>query len=226
MEVAKEILGLVLYTIGSLYYFLELSNHWPKGGLISRPRLFEQIQPVTWSARVRSKLFLSGYLVNDEILPILGTGLLMNCGGVLLTGTFKNILFLDMIGTALCSFLLGPWYGALCGLISNSFVNYVMFPGPNAEKIIFPWSLVNMTGGLYWGFIARSRWFRNYISETHPTLRSHFLFVFLYGVLASMVMSIPGAFIQGVVVDEVIMQDLSVAVAISHLIEKYCAIVH
>ncbi len=223
MEKATKILAFVLYSFGTLYYILELTNHWPKSGLISRPRPLERVQPPTWSSWIRSKLFISGYLVNDEIVPIVGTGLLMNCAGVLLTGTFKNVLFLDMIGTAFCSFMLGPWYGALCGLVSNSFVNYVMYPGPNPEAMIFPWSLVNMVGGLYWGFVARGKWFRNYLSENHPPLRSHLTFVVIYGVLASILMSLLGAFIQVVVGDAVVLQNSEVSKALSDLIQTYCA---
>jgi phosphoribosylaminoimidazole-succinocarboxamide synthase len=226
MADAKDILAIAAYTLGTCYYLLELTNHWPKGGLISRPRPLEKSRPLSLLNRLRSKFFISGYLINDEVLPILGIGLLINCGGVLLTRTFKNLLFLDMVGTAFSSFLLGPWYGALCGLISNSFVNYVMYPGDDADKVILPWSLVNMAGGLYWGFVARNRWFRNYISETHTTVRSHFLFVLIFGVLASIVVAIPGAFIQGAVGDAAVLQDSPVASTISILIQKFCSLAH
>ena len=226
MSEAKDILAFTAYTLGICYYLLELTNHWPKVGLISKPRPLEHFRPLSQLHKLRSKFFISGYLINYEILPILGIGLLINCGGVLLTRTFKNLLFLDMVGTAFSSFLLGPWYGALCGLLSNSFVNYVMYPGDDADKIIFPWSLVNIAGGLYWGFVVRNRWFRNYISETHASVRSHLLFVLVYGVLASIVLAIPGAFIQGVVGDNAVLEDSTVASTISALIQGFCSFAH
>ena len=67
----------------------------------------------------------------------------------------ESILFLDMTGTALVAFLLGPWWGAIVALLSNSVVNWLLFPESGADVVIFPWSLVSMTGAVYWGWMAR-----------------------------------------------------------------------
>jgi len=69
-------------------------------------------------------------------------------------GTINNALklptFLDMIGTAVAAIVLGPWWGALVGVITNvggSFIN-----GP----IGIPFALANVAGALVWGYGVRS----------------------------------------------------------------------
>lgn len=69
-------------------------------------------------------------------------------------GTINNALklptFLDMIGTAVAAIVLGPWWGALVGVITNvggSFIN-----GP----IGVPFALANVAGALIWGYGVRS----------------------------------------------------------------------
>lgn len=69
-------------------------------------------------------------------------------------GTINNALklptFLDMVGTAVAAIVLGPWWGALVGVITNvggSFIN-----GP----IGIPFALANVAGALVWGYGVRS----------------------------------------------------------------------
>jgi len=227
-RMAKDILAIVAYTLIILHYSVK---SWPKGkspgsllATLSKALDPNRLKyPLSKAFKALSRrFFLSGYLVRNEIMPIVGMALLMNSSGVLLSGSFKNVLFLDMTGTAFCAYLLGPWYGALSGLLSNSFVNYVMYPGNNAERIIFPWSLVNMAGGFFWGYLAGRPAFKKYMRGAESPLGSHLLFLLLFGVVASLVMSIPGAFVQTVVGDDVMMQNSNVALAIRSFADRYC----
>jgi energy-coupling factor transport system substrate-specific component len=69
-------------------------------------------------------------------------------------GTINTALrlptFLDMIGTAVVAILLGPWWGALVGVIGN--VGGAFFTGP----VNVPFALVNVAGALVWGYGVRS----------------------------------------------------------------------
>jgi energy-coupling factor transport system substrate-specific component len=69
-------------------------------------------------------------------------------------GTINTALrlptFLDMIGTAVVAILLGPWWGALVGVIGN--VGGAFFTGP----VGIPFALVNVAGALVWGYGVRS----------------------------------------------------------------------
>src|SRR6266849_3369283 len=105
-------------------------------GGITSPRPFRVVLP---------------FLLREEILVIVSAGLVLNYVGLAIAVRLKSLFYLDMTGTALVSFLLGPWWGAITGLVSNSFVNWALYPEENAYLIVFPWSLVNMTGGIFWG---------------------------------------------------------------------------
>jgi energy-coupling factor transport system substrate-specific component len=69
-------------------------------------------------------------------------------------GTINTALslptFLDMIGTAVVAILLGPWWGALVGVISN--LGGALILGP----VGIPFALVNVAGALIWGYGVRS----------------------------------------------------------------------
>jgi energy-coupling factor transport system substrate-specific component len=58
--------------------------------------------------------------------------------------------FLDMIGTAVVAIVLGPWWGALVGVITN--IAAAFFTGP----VNVPFALVNVAGALVWGYGVRS----------------------------------------------------------------------
>ena len=139
------------------------------------------------------------YLVFNEIFVIAAVGGLLNYMGLLVGHRLESILFLDMIGTAFAAFLLGPWWGASVALITNSLVNWLLYPGPGSDLAIFPWSLVNMTGGFLWGWMGRSRQFRLYLSSGHASIISHIWFLLTFGILAACLMSVPGMFIERVV---------------------------
>ena len=70
----------------------------------------------------------TSYLLLYETGVIVAAGLLLNYVGLTLSRHLESILFLDMTGTALVAFLLGPWWGAIAALLSNSVVNWLLYP--------------------------------------------------------------------------------------------------
>jgi len=136
------------------------------------------------------------FLLYRELLIIIPTGVLLNYLGLMLSIRFHSILYLDMTGTAMVAFLLGPWWGAVTALLSSSLVNWLAYPGEGAEAAVFPWVLVNMTGGFLWGFLAQQIRFRKYLRTAHTSSMSHIWFLSLFGVVGAAVMSLPGSALQ------------------------------
>ncbi len=136
------------------------------------------------------------FLPYREILIIVSTGVLLNYFGLMLSLRLHSILYLDMTGTALAAFLLGPWWGASTALLSSSLVNWLAYPGDGADVAIFPWVLVNMTGGLLWGVLAQGTRFRKYLRSAHTASVAHVWFLAFFGLLGAAVMSVPGALLQ------------------------------
>src|SRR5262249_38685635 len=130
------------------------------------------------------------------LLVIVPTGLLLNYFGLAVASQLKNVIYLDMTGTAFVSLLLGPWWGAITGLLSNSFVNWALNPDPDPELHIFPWSLVNVTGALFWGWMAQKVSFRNYLISYHRTWSDDITFLMVFGVGGAGVMSVIGTSIK------------------------------
>src|SRR3989304_959502 len=75
----------------------------------------------------------SSYLLLYETSVIVAAGVLLNYIGLTLSRHLESILFLDMTGTALVAILLGPWWGAIVALLSNSVVNWLLFPEAGAD---------------------------------------------------------------------------------------------
>ncbi|MEO5533756.1 MAG: ECF transporter S component [Pseudolysinimonas sp.] len=77
--------------------------------------------------------------------------IIVGCIGINLFGGTVAVrlhlpLFLDMIGTAAAAIVLGPWRGALVGLVTNVLGAMTSTP----ETIFF--ALVNIAGALVWGY--------------------------------------------------------------------------
>ena len=138
----------------------------------------------------------SSYLLVNETSVIVAAGVLLNYVGLTLSRHMESILFLDMTGTALVAFLLGPWWGAIVALLSNSVVNWLLYPEVGADVVIFPWSLVNMTGALFWGVMARQPGFQKYVRTSKSSALAHTWFLLSFGVVGAVVMSIPGTLVQ------------------------------
>jgi energy-coupling factor transport system substrate-specific component len=58
-------------------------------------------------------------------------------------------IYLDMVGTAVAAIVLGPWRGAVVGVLTN--VVGAVVDGPTA----LPFALVNVVGALVWGYGVR-----------------------------------------------------------------------
>lgn len=74
----------------------------------------------------------------------------LNIVGGTINESLKLPTFLDMIGTAVAAIVLGPWWGALVGVITN--LGGSLITGP----INIPFALVNVAGALVWGYGIRS----------------------------------------------------------------------
>jgi energy-coupling factor transport system substrate-specific component len=55
-----------------------------------------------------------------------------------------------MIGTAISAIVLGPWWGALVGVLTNT--GSALISGP----VSLPFAIVNVVGALLWGYGVRS----------------------------------------------------------------------
>lgn len=138
----------------------------------------------------------SSYLLLNETSVILATGIVLNYVGLTLSRHLESILFLDMTGTALVAMLLGPWWGAIVALLSNSVVNWLLYPEAGADVVIFPWSLVNMAGAFFWGTLARQAGFQKYVRTSKSSGLAHGWFLLSFGVAGAVLMSIPGTLVQ------------------------------
>lgn len=157
----------------------------------------EAAEPVLRTRQPAWKLInVSSYLFLHELAIILAAGLLLNHLGLMLSLRLQSILYLDMTGTALVALLIGPWWGALAALLSGSLVNWILFPEPGADLLIFSWALVNMTGAFFLGFSAHQAGFEKYLRTPRSPALAH---LFWFGVAGAGVMSVPGTFVQAAV---------------------------
>jgi ABC-type Co2+ transport system permease subunit len=84
------------------------------------------------------------------VVTIVPVAAALNIVGGTLNTYLKLPTFLDMIGTAVAAIVLGPWWGALVGVMGN--LGGALFTGP----VGIPFALVNVTGALIWGYGVRS----------------------------------------------------------------------
>ncbi len=74
----------------------------------------------------------------------------LNIVGSTINEALRLPTFLDMIGTAVAAIVLGPWWGALVGVITNIAGSFITGP------IGIPFALANVAGALVWGYGVRS----------------------------------------------------------------------
>lgn len=86
------------------------------------------------------------------LLGILLACLVVNIVGRLVVKATGIELHFDMIGTAFAAIVLGPWWGALVGLSTNSLAAFDFIDGINSLAFIH----VNVAGALLWGYGVRS----------------------------------------------------------------------
>jgi hypothetical protein len=207
------VIGLLAAILAILDRLLSLRERWSRAKKATKDTVRQQHPS---SPPRRGVVF--PYLV-QEVTTIVAAGLLLNYIGLAVVVRLKSVLYLDMAGTALAAFLLGPWWGAVTGLVSNSVINWLLYPEPNAELIVFPWSLVNMTGGIFWGVLARGAAFRNYLADERAPVSKHFRYLLIYGVLAAGVMAVVGTMVQAALPQQTVLAlDTRVASAIDQLL--------
>ena len=81
-------------------------------------------------------------------LAMVPVGIALNIVGGLLASTLKLPVFLDTIGTILTAAILGPWWGALTGGLSNVLASL--------QSPMDAWfAIVNILVGLIVGFASR-----------------------------------------------------------------------
>ena len=162
----------------------------------------------------------SPHLLLAEVLPLLSVGVLLNYFGLLFSASFKAVFFFDMIGTAVVAMLLGPWWAAITGVLSSTTLNYLTYAGPQSALVeVFPWALVNLLGGLYWGIVSRHGRFHSYLRK--PSIRGHCEFMVVFGFIGAWVMAVPGpAILHATGVPDAVSQNPNYGAAITSLIGK------
>lgn len=84
------------------------------------------------------------------VVTLIPVAAALNIVGGYIAGLLHLPIFLDMIGTAVVAIVLGPWWGALVGVITNT--GSAFLSGP----ISLPFAVVNVVGALVWGYGVRS----------------------------------------------------------------------
>ena len=97
--------------------------------------------------RKRSKRLPLTYVI--AIVPVAAA---LNIVGGYINGILKLPIFLDMIGTMVTAVVLGPWWGALVGAITNIVGSFISGP------IGLPFAVVNVAGALVWGYAHQMGW--------------------------------------------------------------------
>lgn len=76
-------------------------------------------------------------------------------GGYIVSVT-RVPIFLDMMGTAVTAFTIGPWWAAITGIITNIGESLLISP------IYLPFAVTNVAGAIVWGYAARYGWAKNF----------------------------------------------------------------
>ena len=97
--------------------------------------------------RKRSKRLPLTYVI--AIVPVAAA---LNIVGGYINGILKLPIFLDMIGTMVTAVVLGPWWGALVGAITNIVSSFISGP------MGLPFAVVNVAGALVWGYAHSAGW--------------------------------------------------------------------
>jgi energy-coupling factor transport system substrate-specific component len=97
--------------------------------------------------RKRAKRIPLTYVV--ALVPVAAA---LNIVGGYINSILNLPTFLDMIGTAVVAIVLGPWWGALVGAITNIVNSFISGP------ISLPFAACNVVGALVWGYAHRWGW--------------------------------------------------------------------
>jgi len=117
------------------------------------------------------------------VVAIVPVAAALNIVGGYINSALKLPTFLDMIGTMVTAVVLGPWWGALVGAITNIVASFISGP------ISLPFAVVNVAGGLVWGYAHRAGWMKknwsfflvNILVAFVSTLFATPIYVFIFG---------------------------------------------
>jgi len=129
-------------------------------------------------ARKRVKRIPLTYVV--ALVPVAAA---LNIVGGYINTVLKLPIFLDMIGTAVVAIVLGPWWGALVGAITNIVSSFISGP------IGLPFAACNVVGALVWGYTHQWGWMRkqggffltNVLCAFFVSLTAVPIYVFIFG---------------------------------------------
>jgi len=88
------------------------------------------------------------------VVAVIPVAAALNIVGGYINTVLKLPIFLDMIGTMVTAVVLGPWWGALVGAITNIVSSFISGP------ISLPFAVVNVAGALAWGYAHQWGWMK------------------------------------------------------------------
>jgi energy-coupling factor transport system substrate-specific component len=100
--------------------------------------------PQAGNVRLRRQKLPQSYIA--ALVPLAAA---LNLVGGYIVSITRVPIFLDMMGTAVTAFTIGPWWAAITGIITNIGESIIISP------IYLPFAVVNVAGGLLWGYSAR-----------------------------------------------------------------------
>ena len=86
------------------------------------------------------------------VIALVPVASVLNVIGGTVAGALKLPIFLDMIGTAVVAMTIGPWWGALVGVITNVTMGFLTGP------VSIPFAAGNVVGALIWGYGTKWGW--------------------------------------------------------------------
>ena len=86
------------------------------------------------------------------VIALVPVASVLNVIGGTVAGALKLPIFLDMIGTAVVAMTIGPWWGALVGVITNVTSGFITGP------VSIPFAACNVVGALIWGYGTKWGW--------------------------------------------------------------------
>ena len=86
------------------------------------------------------------------VIALVPVASVLNVIGGTVAGALKLPIFLDMIGTAVVAMTIGPWWGALVGVITNVTSGFITGP------VSIPFAACNGVGALIWGYGTKWGW--------------------------------------------------------------------
>jgi energy-coupling factor transport system substrate-specific component len=128
--------------------------------------------------KARKKRLPLTYVV--AVIPVAAA---LNIVGGYINTVLKLPIFLDMIGTMVTAVILGPWWGALVGAITNIVNSFISGP------ISLPFAVVNVVGALVWGYANMWGWMKkswsfflvNVLVATVCSIFAVPIYVFIFG---------------------------------------------